>query len=134
MPRVKPLLLPPPRPLAQLFPLSRPSKRSSKQPLGVKIPPPPPLTVHIVVIDPSGCTLSTQSSKPRINEIERIVEDVGVAVPGLGEGGVDGGEARGGGGSPAGEGRGGLTELGVVAAGFGGALVAGEFLGGCARG
>jgi hypothetical protein len=36
-----------------------------------------------------------------MGECERIIHDVGVAVPGLGVGGVDGGEAGGVGGRPA---------------------------------
>ena len=37
----------------------------------------------------------------RIDAVQRVINDVGVAVPGLGVGGVDGGEAGGVGGRPA---------------------------------
>ncbi|HZQ69262.1 MAG TPA: hypothetical protein VFA68_12145 [Terriglobales bacterium] len=53
---------------------------------------------------------------------QRVVEDVGVAVPGLGEGGGGGGEASGVGGGPAAEGARVMAEEGVVEAGFGVAL------------
>ena len=48
------------------------------------------------------CTIVPKTIETcRVNVLERVVEDVGVAVPGLGVGGVDGGEAGGVWGGPA---------------------------------
>jgi len=72
--------------------------------------------------------LFNRNSTQRIDQSRRIVGDVGVTVPGLGIGEVDGGEAVGVGGDPATELGGILAKLGVVEIGFGVALVAGEFV------
>ncbi len=65
-----------------------------------------------------------------VDVVDGVVQSVGVAVPGLGFHGVDGGEASGVGGHPAGELGSVLAELRVVEGGLGVAFVAGEFVGG----
>jgi hypothetical protein len=106
---------------------------------GFPLPPPPPCPMVPVV--PGGaeddntckCVTGERVKAKRIDPCQRIVEHVGVAVPGLGVGGVDGGESGGVRVHPAGEGGGVLAELGVVEVGFGVVYVAGEFVRGDAR-
>src|SRR2546425_483105 len=60
-----------------------------------------------------------------VDEVDGVVEDIGVAVPGLGVGGVDGGEAGGVGGSPTAL-HGVFAEKEIVASGHGVRVLTGE--------